>query len=110
MNELNPDRGLAMKKYAANIFLNYHAAEKIKFDLSASTQHSLVQKVFTENEITPFTTTTSDSRYVDFRAIVKELSAQLSYNEGTQIIKYSPGNKYDFNTLDANVEYNYTKG
>lgn len=110
IDQLYPDPRLAMKKYAGNVFLNYDAAEKIKLILTAGLQHSTVQKVSTENAITPLSTASSDSRYIDFRATVKEFTAHLSYNDGTQITEYTPGNKYDFSTLDANLEYNFTAG
>ncbi len=105
-----PNPGLAMDKYAGNIFLNYHPSEKIKFDLSAGIQHSVVQKVSNENEVTPLSTASSISRYIDFRANINGLSAQFSYNNGTQVTDYDPGNKYDFTTFDASIEYNFTKG
>lgn len=107
--EINQETDVAMKKYAGNIFLSYDPAEKIKFILSAGIQHSMVQKVSTENGTTPFSTVVSDSRYADLRASIKNISAQFSYIKGTQSPLH-PGNKYDFNTIDATVEYNYIIG
>jgi len=102
------DPGMAMKKYAGNAFLSYDPAEKIKFTLSAGIQHSMVQKVSTENGATPLSTIASDSRYIDLRANIKNISAQASFINGTQTPIY-PGNKYDFHTIDATIEYNYIK-
>jgi iron complex outermembrane recepter protein len=110
VSQMYPKPRMAMDKYAGNVFLEYNPAEKIKFNISAGAQHSMVQKVSTENGMTPLTTNSSDTRYVDLRANINALSAQVSYNKGTQITDFNPGNKYDFNTLDANLEYNYTKG
>lgn len=110
VSQMYPKPQLAMEKYAGNIFMEYNPAEKIKFNLSAGAQHSMVQKASTENGITPLTTNASDTRYLDLRANINALSAQVSYNKGTQVTDYNPGNKYDFNTLDVNLEYNYTKG
>ena len=109
VNQQYPKPHQAMEKYAGNVFLYYDLSEKVKFDLRAGIQHSIVQKVSTDNGTTPLSTVASDSRYADFRANVKGLSAQFSYNEGTQITGF-PSSKYDFKTVDANVEYNYTKG
>jgi len=109
VNQRYPQKDLAMKKYAGNIFLNYNATEKNRFNLSAGAQHSMVQKVSAENEITPLSTASSDSRYIDFRANVQNLSAQLSYNKGAQVVDYDPVNKYDFQTFDGNIEYTFTK-
>ncbi len=107
---LYPNPKLAMEKYAGNVFLSYDAGNKIKFNLSAGAQHSWVQRVSTENELTPLSNTSSNSRYVDFRANIKDLSAQVSYNKGTQEAEFDSGDKYDFNMLDANIEYSYTHG
>lgn len=109
-NTRYPDPGLAMKKYAGNLFLDYTLSSQIKFYITAGAQHSMVQKVSTENEITPLSTAASDSRYIDFRANIKSFSAQVSYNMGTQITDYDPGNKYDYHNFDVSAEYNYTKG
>jgi iron complex outermembrane receptor protein len=105
-----PDQHLAMDKYAGNLFVNYEPGEKAKFNLSIGSQQSEVQKVSTENEVTPLSTATSASRYADFRASVKGLSAQFSYNSGTQATDLDPGRKYDFSILGGSIEYNYTKG
>jgi iron complex outermembrane recepter protein len=104
-----PNPSLAMKKYGGNVFLSYTPAEDVDLALSTGAQHSLVQKVAAENEITPLSLARSDTRYVDFRAGVKGFSSQLSYNTGTQVVDHDPGNKFDFNTFDANLEYNFSK-
>ncbi|MEP7106858.1 MAG: TonB-dependent receptor plug domain-containing protein [Ferruginibacter sp.] len=106
---INTDPGMSMKKYAGNAFLSYDPAGKIKFTLSTGIQHSMVQKVSTENGSTPLSTVASDSRYADLRANIKNIAAQVSFMKGTQTPIY-PGNKYDFSTIDAAIEYNYTKG
>lgn len=104
------DASLAMKKYAGNVFVTYSPKEGVNFRLSTGTQYSLAQRVSTENEITPLSTANSKSRYADFRANINSLTAQFSVNTGTQYTDIAPGNKYDFNIIDANVEYNYTRG
>jgi iron complex outermembrane receptor protein len=104
------DPALSMKKYAGNVFVDFAASEKVAFRLSTGIQYSMVQKVSTENEITPLSTAGSGSRYADIRANIKSLTAQVSYNAGTQFTDIAPGNKYDFSIADANLEYNYVKG
>jgi iron complex outermembrane receptor protein len=104
-----PDQAMAMDKYGGNFFLNYQPAEKIKFAFSAGGQHSVVQRVSTENEMTPLSTATSDSRYADVRANIYGLTAQYSYNGGTQSTEADPGRKYDFSIAGGNIEYNYSK-
>jgi iron complex outermembrane receptor protein len=103
-----PNQAQAMKKYAGNLFIDYDLGKNIKFDISAGVQNSIVQKISAENEITPLSTAHSLTKYLDFRANVKGVTVQVSFNQGTQSIDYDPGNKYDFNTLHAVVEYNYT--
>jgi iron complex outermembrane receptor protein len=103
----NPYPELAMEKYAGNIFLSYNPTEKINLDISAGTQHSLVQKVSAENELTPLSTALSASNYVDLRVKAGNLSAQFSHNCGQQIVDHDPGNKFDFAITDANIEYNF---
>lgn len=109
LKQLYPDASLALKKYAGNVFANYRAADDVAFHLSAGAQHSEAQKVYTENKITPLTYTQSDTKYADLKANIRGFTTQVSFNSGTQVRVYDPGNTYDFNTLDANVEYNYTK-
>ena len=110
VENIYPHDHAAMEKYAGNIFAHYNPTAKIKLDLSAGIQHSFVQKVQAENGATSLTSAASDSRYADLRAGLGALSAQLSYLEGTQAPDHQPGNKYDFSTIDATVEYNFTKG
>lgn len=109
-NTRYPDAQLAMDKYAGNLFLNYEKSDKIKINLSVGAQHSMVQKVSTENQITPLSTASSRSRYADLRAIVNGFTARVSYNGGTQATDYDPGRKYDFTMVEGGIEYNFTKG
>ncbi len=102
-----PDPGLAMEKYAGNVFLEYNPSQKFKVNLDAGAQHSLVQKVSAENEITPLSTAVSDTKYMDLRIAINKMLAQVSYNGGIQNVDYDPGNKYHFHTLDGNIEYSY---
>ncbi len=110
IDKLYPQPELAMKKYAGNVFAAYYPSDKIKLNLSAGAQHSMVQKVSTDNGFTPLSTSASDSRYADVRATIYGLSAQFSYNEGIQSTRYDAGNKYAYHNVDANIEYNYTSG
>jgi len=101
---------MSVEKYAGNFFANYNPSEKVSFNLSSGLQHSLVQKVYAENGYGPLTTSISNSRYVDLRATAGRFSGQVSFIDGTQVADHQPGNKYDFNTFDASIEYNYSKG
>jgi iron complex outermembrane receptor protein len=108
-NERFPDPESAVEKYAGNIFMTYQLSNDAIFDVSTGSQHSIAQKVATENGTTPISRVASDSHYADLHASIKHFTAQLSYNAGTQSLSHQAGNKYDFNTMDANVEYNFIK-
>lgn len=104
-----PDPSLAMQKSAGNVFINYEPGKNIKLDLRAGLQQSKVQKVTAENESTPLSTASSSTHYFDLAAEVKSFKAQLSHNSGVQNIDFDPGNKFDFKTLQANIEYTWSR-
>lgn len=110
MDKIYPYQSLSMEKYAGNVFVQYKPTDKINYNLSAGSQHSFVQKVFSENGFAPLTSSASNTRYADLRAVISGITAQVSYIWGNQIPDHQEGNRYDFNTADAMVEYNYTKG
>jgi iron complex outermembrane receptor protein len=110
VQSLFPHAALSMEKYAGNIFANYNPADKVSVNVSAGLQHSLVQKVSSENGYGPLTTSSSDSRYFDLHANAGQFSGQVSFVQGVQTADHQPGNKYDFHTLDASAGYNYEIG
>lgn len=107
VSERLPVPMLGLEKYAGNLFINYDPSKKVKLALSSGIQQSIAQKISAENENTPLSTASSNTRYIDLRTEMDQLTAQFSYNTGQQNIDYDPGNKFDFHTLDANLEYNY---
>lgn len=105
----NPER--AMDKYGINAFLNYQPVDKVNFSLSTGYQNSWVQRVFSENTTTPFSTAESNTYYTDLRASVHNLSAQFSYLTGKQSPALSTfGLTYDLSTIDAFIEYDFVWG
>ena len=104
-----PDEAMSMDKYAGNVFVNYDPAAKMKINLSMGAQHSMVQRVSTENEATPLSTVSSNTHYADLKANINRLTAQASCNSGTQATDADPGRKYDFSMTSANLEYNFGK-
>ncbi len=106
--ERYPNRNLSMNKYGYNAFLSYAITSKSSLHLAAGGQNSTVQKPFIENLGTPFSTSLSNTQYVDLRGNFNHLSAQVSYQGGTQdAAEGFVGYKYDFRTLDANAEYDF---
>ena len=105
-----PDQPMAVDKYAGNIFVNGEPTEHVKLNFSAGIQQSKVQRVFTENEITPLSTAGSLSRYADLRTDIHGLSLQVSYNGGTQSTDADSGRKYDFYIAGGRAEYSFGNG
>lgn len=104
-----PKPQLSMEKMAGNLFASYRISDKSKIAISTGVQHSLAQRVATENEFTPLSFAHSDTRYADVQGNINGLTGQFSYNEGTQYTDYSAENKYDFKTINSNIEYNYSR-
>lgn len=102
-----PKPQVAMEKMAGNLFASYRISDRTKFSFSTGMQHSLDQRIATENGFTPLSFAHSDTRYADVQATINGLTGQFSYNEGTQYTDYSAENKYDFKTINGNLEYNF---
>jgi iron complex outermembrane recepter protein len=100
----NPER--AMQKYGVNGYVNFEPSSTVKFSLSGGYQNSEVQKAYSENTASPLTTALSSSRYIDFRGNIKKLTAQFSYQAGTQSEGLGNlGQKWDFVAIDGVLEY-----
>jgi iron complex outermembrane receptor protein len=110
INNIYPKPQVATDKYAGNVFINYDPRENVHYNFAAGIQHSMVQRVSSDNGSTPLSTVTSDSRYAELKGNIGALTGQFSYIDGTQIPDHQPGNKYDFNTFDGVVWYNYNAG
>jgi len=110
VKQRNPYTSLAMEKYAGNIFLTYSPNSNTNIDVSAGGQHSLVQKVSAENEVTPLSTALSNTNYIDVRIKLGQFTGQVSHHFGSQVVDHDPGNKFDFSTADANMEYHISLG
>ncbi|MDX2305117.1 MAG: TonB-dependent receptor plug domain-containing protein [Microscillaceae bacterium] len=106
--EAYPDPDLAVKRYGLNGYLSFKPNSHIEVNVTGGYQDSRVQKSYTENFVTPLTTALSESKYVDVNARYNHLSTQFSFQDGTQSEGLgAAGQKWDFNTLDANVEYDF---
>ncbi|MEM9831419.1 MAG: TonB-dependent receptor [Bacteroidota bacterium] len=102
-----PNPSLATDKYGVNAYVKYHT-DDLEVDVTAGYQDSEVQKVYVDTEATPFTTNGTTSTYGDARLKYKGWSGQLSYLNGEQSTFGVPSFSFDFNTLDAAVEYEFT--
>jgi iron complex outermembrane recepter protein len=110
VKERYPHRNLAMRKYAINGFVNYHPTGTIRLSAAFGAQHSLVQKGFgTDSYAAYLTTAKSDTRYGSIKGDIKAWTVQLSYLNGTQLPLVGASIwRWDYNTLDAIVEYKIT--
>src|SRR6476661_886236 len=89
-----------------NGFLNYKISDKASLGLSLGGQQSSAQVAFVENLATPLSYRLSSSNYADLKAKIAGLTAQVSYQNGSQdLSKGQNGYKYDFSTLDVLTEY-----
>jgi iron complex outermembrane receptor protein len=105
-NERYPRQNVGLNKVGYNAFMNYNISEKSSISLNLGGQNSINQKAFIENLATPLSTSESRTQYADLKANINHLSAQISYMRGTQdAARGFIGYKYDFNTVDATVEY-----
>lgn len=111
ISRLYPDRELAMNKYGFNGYLDYTLSEKANLTFSTGSQYSDVQKVFGSGiNSANITTATSNSKYADLQTKLIGFNLQLFYLTGTQSPSLgSTGWKWDFNTTDINLEYNFDK-
>ncbi|MGK7395585.1 MAG: TonB-dependent receptor plug domain-containing protein [Candidatus Cyclobacteriaceae bacterium M3_2C_046] len=106
-----PEPSLAMEKYGINAFVNFNPADKIKFSVATGLQDSRVQKAYSENTATPFSTSDSKTSYFDLRTNIHNLSGQVSWLDGKQSPALQTfGLTYDVSTLDAFFEYDFIIG
>ena len=114
LEEQYPDPKLAMKKWGANVFMNYKASEDINFDISLGTQDSEVQKIFLSNVFNgsiPFTNNQTETSYINFAGKVHGLNFRTSYLAGHDNLALNAApNQYDYDVFDASAEYTLSLG
>lgn len=98
---------ISKEKKGANLFLNYHINQDVKFHSSFSSQKSFVQTVFMENTTTPLSFRESFTHSANLQAQIHNLSMQFSTLTGTQDLYkgFDDLHKYDLTTIDGNIEY-----
>lgn len=107
VKERYPHPDIAMRKYAVNGFINYNPAAGIKLSAALGAQHSEVQKAFaTDSYSANLSTALSDTKYWNVKGDINGCAVQVSYIYGTQApVKGATVWKWNYNTLDAVVEY-----
>jgi iron complex outermembrane recepter protein len=111
VDQYYPHRELAMRKYAVNGFIHYNRSDNIRFSVAGGIQHAEVQKAFGSDTYAAYITTAkSDAVYANLKGNLYNFTVQLSYLNGTQSpVAGAKIWKWDFNTFDAVVEYNFDK-
>ncbi len=104
-----PDSTLGLNRSAANFYFSYSPTSKISFHTIAGLHESKSQKIYVDNQTTPFTTNYSDSRYIQCNLNIHNLYSQFSYNVGHQNAVGLSGWEYNYNNIDAQVEYAFLR-
>ncbi|MEL7002171.1 MAG: TonB-dependent receptor [Bacteroidota bacterium] len=105
-----PNQEQALDKKGINLFLDYKVAEDFTINLQAGAQDSEVQKIYQENDFTPYSTSLSDSRYASVTINKSGLTGRFSYINGFDNLTTFNDQallEYDYETIDAFVEYNW---
>ncbi|MEA3503616.1 MAG: TonB-dependent receptor plug domain-containing protein, partial [Bacteroidota bacterium] len=101
-----PDTELALNTFGVNTYINGDFGKEIQFDLSAGTQQSKIQTIYLDLNNISLSTRESNTNYVDFRAKVKNLRTQISYDHGTQDNATGfYGYKFDVSNFNSKLEY-----
>jgi iron complex outermembrane recepter protein len=104
-----PDVNQALDRKAANFWIDFFPTNRLEMRLKGGWQNSSVQKMYVSNAITPLTTNTSNTAYLDYTAKGYGFSAQVSYNGGQQNVQGVTGWRYNFQTIFSNLEYEWQK-
>ncbi|MCW8879206.1 MAG: TonB-dependent receptor [Kangiellaceae bacterium] len=102
-----PDESLAQEIKGINLTGQYRLSDEYNFKIATGLQNSIAQNAYFENGTTPLNTFDSDSQYLDLSGEMGSVQFQISYLEGEQIGLGVMGWQWDFDTLDANLIYNF---
>lgn len=104
----SPEPKLAKKAFSANAGVFYDPANEVSMSLNGGWQSSEAQSMFFENLATPFGIRESETGYLDYKAAVYGVQAQVNYLMGRQNLHekmVKPVIEYDMDFLSANLEY-----
>ena len=96
----------SINRQGFNTFLQYRASDRSSVELSTGYQSSDAQKIYVNNNATPFTQNSSQLRYWDVKGRLHGLLGQFSLTTGNQKTN-EPLWDYDYTTMDANLEYEW---
>ncbi|MGF1638209.1 MAG: TonB-dependent receptor plug domain-containing protein [Cyclobacteriaceae bacterium] len=111
VNFPRPERSLYRK--GANLFGNYSVTESINVGVQAGVQNSEIQKMYFTNAFTPFSFSSSNSKYINFLAEVEGINIRYSHQNSIDgLNSVTPGrqSKYETNTSELFVDYTWNIG
>ena len=89
-----------------NFSLSYKLDSVNRVDFSTGIQDSYAQTVFLDKTMSPMSTRTSTTHYMDFKADLMGFSLHLDYLSGNQdVLQGEPGFQYDLEVVNSTVEY-----
>ncbi len=106
-----PDPNISLKKFGINAFMNYKVNDHVDLSLSTGLENSQSIRPYAENTYTPLSTNLSETKYLDLASNFHDGTFQVSYLNGEQqpgILNL--GSHYDFETIDALIDYNFGFG
>lgn len=99
---------LASDLYSANAFLYFDPNDDVSFQAQFGYQDSKVQSFFVDQGDLPMSQRLSNSKYASLYSGLYGLNVRASYQMGEQyLFRGEPNFHYDYNNLDANIEYDY---
>ncbi len=105
-----PDPDIAQNLYGTNAFVYYDPNENISLNFSAGLQNSEVITSMVDDSYIATARRILISQYAHFKGRIHGFDARFSYNNGTQDASVgSKGLKMDFETMNANLEYNFDR-
>ncbi len=100
---------MASDAYAANAFIYFDPTQDINIEAQFGLQDSKIQTFFVDQGDLPMSMRLSSSNYGALFSKVHNFTARASYLAGEQnLFRGDPNFHYDFNVIDANIEYDYS--
>lgn len=105
ISDFYPEPDIAQRRYGFNTFMSYHPNANVSLRLSAGIENSSGQKIFLNLNPSPLQYATSQSQYIDLDMNIYGLRGKISYVNGEEQQKVEDLSPYNYDVLDALVEY-----
>ncbi|GAA0894486.1 TonB-dependent receptor [Fulvivirga kasyanovii] len=110
-SEYITDRNQALDKKGLNLFMDFNPSDKFSLQLQSGLQEASIQKINQDNPYTPFSNGTYESKYVSLSTSFGNLRGRFSFVDGYDNLDEGssfPLLEYDYKTIDASVEYDWS--